>query len=60
MPFVVFQRNRFEVQLRITSLFSGLPLRALTEEFKPFVNLAPIAPRQPIAPRPYPGTAPRF
>ena len=61
MPFVVFQRNRFEVQLRITSLFSGLPLRALTEEFKPFVSLAPAAPsRQPLSPRPYPATAPRF
>ena len=61
MPFIVFQRNRFEVQLRVTSLFSGLPLRALTEEFTPFVNLVPAAPsRQPLSPRPYPATAPRF
>ncbi len=62
MPFVVFQRSRFEVQLRITSLFSGLPLRALTEEFKPFVNLAPAAPAlKPYSPQPYPATAaPRF
>ena len=62
MPFVVFQRNRFEVQLRLVSLFSGLSLRPLTEEFKPFVNFTPAPPAgKPLSPRPYPGTtAPSF
>ena len=55
-PFIVNLNGNFQVQLRMTSLFSGITLGAMTEEFKPFVNMAPAAPLRPLNPQPYPGT----
>ncbi len=55
-PFIVNLNGGFQVQLRLTSLFSGITLGTLTEKFKPFVNLTPRGPLRPLKPQPYPGT----
>jgi hypothetical protein len=55
-PLIVNQNGRFKIQLRQTSLFSGMSLNVLEAEFMPYAGVvpaAPPAPYRPQSPRPY-------